>query len=260
MDIFIGMIIGLLLGFFGGLVGLGGGIIMIPLMVGILKISQHMAHGTSLVGVFFTGLMGAITYSMNGFIELMPGLILAAAAIITARFGARYANSLPEWQLKRAFGYFLFFVVILFWLKPYIGDFSLSAATFAKVIILLCIGAFTGFLSGMMGVGGGTIMVPAMVIFAGMGQQVAQGVSLFAMIPSSAIGALTHHRNGNVQTKILPGLIVGILIGTFFGGSFAQVLPEIALRVVFSIVVIYTAIRNVRAKKPKTLKESANQS
>lgn len=252
MNILIGLVFGLLSGFFGGLVGLGGGIIMIPLMVGILKLSQHMAHGTSLVGVVFTGLMGAVTYSMNGSIEVVPGLILASTAIITSRFGARYANSLPEWKLKRAFGYFLFFVTLIFWLKPYLGAFSLATATGAKVIVLLCIGAFTGFLSGMMGVGGGTIMVPAMVIFAGMGQQVAQGVSLLAMIPASAIGAWTHHRNGNVQTKILPGLVPGILLGTFAGGSLAQILPEVALRIVFSIVVIYTALKNVRAKRPET--------
>ena len=255
MNLWIGLAIGLSSGFFGGLVGLGGGIIMIPLMVGMLKISQHMAHGTSLVGVVFTGISGAITYSLSGSIELIPALLLASTAMITARLGARYATSLPEWKLKRSFGYFLFFVTLLLLLKPYIGEFSLSSASWLKVIILLCIGTFTGFLSGMMGVGGGSIMVPAMVIFAGMGQQVAQGISLLAMIPASAIGAFTHNRNGNVHTKILPGLVVGILPGTFLGGSLAHILPEVALRIIFAIVVVYTAIKNIRAKKPETAVE-----
>lgn len=255
MNIFIGLAIGLLSGFFGGLVGLGGGIIMIPLMVGLMKMNQHMAHGTSLVGVAFTGISGAITYSLSGSIELVPALLLASTAMMTARLGARYATSLPEWKLKRAFGVFLIFVTIVFLLKPYIGEFSLSSTAGIKAIILLCIGALTGFLSGMMGVGGGSIMVPAMVILAGMGQQVAQGISLLAMIPASAIGAFTHNRNGNVHTKILPGLVVGILPGTFLGGSLAHILPEVALRIIFAIVVVYTAIKNIRAKKPETAVE-----
>ena len=53
-------LIGFLAGIFGGLVGLGGGVIMIPLMVGILKLDQHKAHGTSLVALVFTGISGAI--------------------------------------------------------------------------------------------------------------------------------------------------------------------------------------------------------
>ena len=98
-------------------------------------------------------------------------------------------------------------------------------------------------------------MVPAMVVFAGMGQQIAQGISLLAMIPASATGALTHWRNGNVHMKILPGLVVGILPGTFLGGSLAHILPEVALRIIFAIVVVYTAIKNIRAKKPETAVE-----
>ena len=60
----INLLIGLVAGMFGGLVGLGGGVIMIPLMVGVLKLTQHQAHGTSLVALVFTGIAGAINYSM----------------------------------------------------------------------------------------------------------------------------------------------------------------------------------------------------
>ncbi len=66
----ISFVIGLAAGVFGGLVGLGGGLIMIPLMVGILKVSQHRAHGTSLVALVFTGLSGAVSYALNGSIDL----------------------------------------------------------------------------------------------------------------------------------------------------------------------------------------------
>ena len=81
---------------------------------------------------------------------------------------------------------------------------------------LLAAGVFTGFLSGMMGIGGGSIMVVAMVLLTGFSQYTAQGSSLLAMVPAGAVGAYTHWRLGNVVTKVLPGLICGIIIGTYW--------------------------------------------
>ncbi|MGB9825741.1 MAG: TSUP family transporter, partial [Desulfofundulus sp.] len=85
----IALFIGLAAGFFGGLVGLGGGVIMIPLMVGMLKMGQHKAHGTSLVALVFTGISGAITYALNGSVDILASVLLASTAIFTARAGAR---------------------------------------------------------------------------------------------------------------------------------------------------------------------------
>ncbi|HMK57216.1 MAG TPA: sulfite exporter TauE/SafE family protein [Dissulfurispiraceae bacterium] len=247
------LLIGLAAGIFGGLVGLGGGVIMIPLMVGVLKLTQHQAHGTSLVALVFTGIAGAITYYMQGKMDLIASVLLAVTAVFTARLGAHFAHALPEWKLKRSFGGFLIFVSVLLLLKPYLAQIAHPvSAGWPKIVVLLLAGVLTGFLSGMMGVGGGTIMVPAMVLLAGMGQHVAQGSSLLAMVPAGTVGAHAHWRLGNVVTKILPGLIPGIFIGTYLGGSLALILSEGALRVIFAVVLIWTGIRYLRAKAPKT--------
>lgn len=241
--------IGLIAGIFGGLVGVGGGIIMIPLMVGIQKLTQHQAHGTSLVAIVFTGIAGAATYFMNGAVDFAASGLLAATAIITAHFGAKHAHSLPEWKLKRAFGIFILCVAFFLLIKPYLAQVSNPAEGWLKVAVLLVAGIFTGFVSGMMGVGGGTIMVPAMVLLAGFGQHVAQGSSLLAMVPAGAMGAFTHWRLGNVTTKIIPLLIPGVIVGTFLGGSVANILPDAALRIIFAILLIYMGIRNIKAAK-----------
>jgi hypothetical protein len=123
-------------------------------------------------------------------------------------------------------------------------------AGWPMVAVLLLTGVFTGFLSGMMGVGGGTIMVPAMVLLAGFSQHLAQGSSLLAMVPAGGVGACTHYRLGNVATKLLAGLIPGILLGTFLGGSLAHHLSEGTLRLVFSAVLIWTGVRYLRTKRP----------
>lgn len=243
-------LLGLIAGIFGGLVGLGGGVIMIPLMVGIKKLTQHRAHGTSLVALVFTGIAGAITYSLKGSVDVAASALLAVSAVFTARAGAKFAHALPEWKLKRSFGGFLILVSSLLLIKPYLPGLVLSTVEWHKSVILLLTGVFTGFLSGMMGVGGGTIMVSAMVLLTGMGQHISQGTALLAMVPVGGVGAYMHGKLGNVEGALLAGLIPGILVGTYLGGTLAHNLSEAALRVVFAAVLIWTGSRYLRAKAP----------
>jgi uncharacterized membrane protein YfcA len=244
-------LIGFLAGIFGGLVGLGGGVIMIPLMVGVLKLTQHQAHGTSLVALVFTGIAGAIAYGLQGTIDITASVLIAVTAMVTARSGARFAHSLPEWKLKRSFGAFLVFVSLLMLVKPYLPDIPGMETGWPKIIVLLITGILTGFLSGMMGVGGGTIMVPAMVLLAGFPQHTAQGTSLLAMVPAGGVGAYTHWKLGNVRMNLLMGLIPGILIGTYLGGTLAHFLSDGTLRLVFAAVLIWTGVRYLRTGKPE---------
>lgn len=248
--IFHGTWIGCIAGCFGGLVGLGGGVIMIPLMVEILKFSQHKAHGTSLWALVFTGLIGTITYSFYDAVDVTGGMIMAITAILTAKTGAKFASSLPEWKLKKSFGGFLILVAILLLLKPYLTQiYSFSFTGIYKVGILLFTGLFAGFIAGMMGVGGGTIMVPSMVLLLSYDQHLAQGTSLLCMVPAGLVGAYTHAKFGNVEKRILPGLILGIILGTFIGGNIANALPEKYLRILFAIIIIWTGIRYLKTSK-----------
>ena len=96
-------------------------------------------------------------------------------------------------------------------------------------------------------------MVPAMVLFLGFGQHLAQGTSLLAMVPAGAVGAYTHWRLGNVVTVIVPGLIVGIIVGAFGGGTLAQWLSDATLRVIFAVVLIWLGLRDI--KKSRQLRE-----
>lgn len=242
------LLIGLVAGVFGGFTGLGGGVVMIPLMVAFLKLRQHTAHGTSLVAVVFTGISGAITYAHEGSVDIMAALLLSASAVFTAQLGAKFAHALPEWKLKRAFGGLLIVVSGLLLLRPYLPAGASAAELWTKAIILLFAGSFTGFLSGMMGVGGGAVMVPAMVLFAGIDQHTAQGSSLLAIIPIAIAGAWTHWRLGNVESYLLPGMIVGVLLGTYAGASFAHFLHGAILRAIFALVLIWTGICYLRTQ------------
>ncbi|HUH67253.1 MAG TPA: sulfite exporter TauE/SafE family protein [Syntrophales bacterium] len=251
------LLVGLLAGTFGGFVGLGGGAITIPFMVDILKLDQHKAHGTNLVTIVFTGLAGAVMYGLEGNIDLAAACFLAAPAIFTTRAGCYFAHSLPEWKLKRSFGYFIVFVSLLLLAKPYLPGIQGMERGWAAAAVLVVTGVILGFLSGMLGVGGGIIMVPAMVLLTGFTQHTAQGTSLLAMVPIGSVGAYTHWKLGNVKTSILPGMISGILVGACIGGTLAHHFSEGGLRIAFAAVLIWTGARYMRAKAPLDAEDSA---
>jgi uncharacterized protein len=244
-----GLLIGLIAGSLGGLVGVGGGVIIVPLMTETLKFRQHEAHGTSLIAVIFTGVAGSVIYYIHGSVDLTAAVLLAGMALITVRHGAKYCCFLPELTLKKYFGFFLLFVALLFILKPFLPNITEgSSPTWIRWIVLALLGALTGFISGLMGVGGGSFMVPMMVLFAGIAQHTAQGISLLAMIPASTVGAWTHWQEGNIRTSRLPGLVAGVLAGVYVGGSFAHLIPESELRLLYTALLLYTSLRYLRTK------------
>jgi uncharacterized membrane protein YfcA len=244
-------LIGLISGIFGGLVGLGGGVIMIPLMTRRLGISQASAHGTSLAVVVFAGLSGACAYAMEGTVDYRAALILAVTASVTARVGARCCSNLPEWKLKRYFGRILLAAAALLVAKPHLGALAVTSLTGGPAVAALAVtGLATGFIAGMLGIGGGAFLIAGMVLFVGMTQQIAQGSSLLSMVPAAAVGSYTHWRRGNVVTRILPGLATGIVIGAFLGGIAANHLPEQTLRVVFAVVLTWLGVDLIRKGRP----------
>lgn len=244
-------LIGLISGIFGGLVGLGGGVVMVPLISRFIGLAQQSIHGTSLVAVVFAGLSGAAAYAVNGTVDYRAALILAVTASLMARVGARYCIRLPGWKLRRYFGFFLIIMSLLLIGKPYLGGMSAHPLTgWEKDLSLAVIGLTTGFIAGLLGIGGGAFTVLAMVFIVGTNQYIAQGCSLLALVPAGAVGAYTHWRHKNIATHILPGLVGGIIVGAFVGGYFANILPENILRIFFATVLAWLAIEMIRQSQP----------
>jgi uncharacterized protein len=247
MNQFLGFLIGFSGGLLGGLVGVGGGIIMIPLMTRLAKMTQIHAHGTSLVAVVFTGLVGALTYFLHGTVDWRAAGLLMITAMATARFGALYAHSLPEKKLKKAFGFFLILVSLILLTKGVILGTMHQPAWWIRDAVCFFTGVAAGFISGMMGVGGGAIMVPLMVLLAGINQHLAQGTSLLVMVPAGIIGASTHYRLGNVRTNIVWGMVVGAMGGGYLGATAANLLPGSILTLIFCGFGIWMGLRYRRS-------------
>jgi uncharacterized protein len=249
-SMFMSLLIGFLAGVFGGIAGVGGGAIMIPMMVGIMKLSQHRAGGTSLVTLVFTGIAGTIAYAANGYVDFLAAVLLAATAIFGARAGARFSHSLPEAKLRRYYGAFLIFIALSMVLKPWLPHVSSPLEGWTKGAVLLAAGILTGLQSGIMGGGGGAVSIPAMVLLAGFSQHMAQGTSLLVMIPTGATAAWTYWRRGNVDMGLLKGMIPGILMGAYGGATIADYLPDANLRYIFALMLVWIGIRYLRTPPP----------
>jgi uncharacterized protein len=108
---------------------------------------------------------------------------------------------------------------------------------------LLAIGVAAGFLAGLLGVGGGILLVPAMVLLFGFDQHVAQGTSLLVIIPAAALGSFTHHRRGRMALREAAVLGVGGVIGAIVGSTTALALDEDVLRRLFAVLILVVAGR-----------------
>ena len=237
--------IGLAGGVVSGLIGVGGGIILIPLMVGVLGMSQHRAHGTSLAIIVPTACAATIRYAMANTIDwtvLSVALALAATSVVFAAVGARLTAYINPTMLRRLFALVLLAGALRMFLS--LQDVALMHLDGTERIVAAVItGIVTGLVSGTMGVGGGIVMVPAMVILMGIDQVVAQGISLAVIVPTALSGAVQHYRLGHVDVRRALTIGIGGVFGGFGGAQVAQTLPRVVLRGLFAVFLLYSSQR-----------------
>jgi len=121
------------------------------------------------------------------------------------------------------------------------------------ILIIILVGIAAGMLGGLVGVGGGIIIVPALVYFVGMNQHSAQGTSLaLIMLPVGILGVLQYYKSGNVDFRIVGILAIGFFIGSFFGSKLALSLPQETIKKVFAVLMIVIAIKMLFLDKKKS--------
>ena len=193
--------IGVVTGLAGGLLGVGGGFVMVPAMVYLLKTPQREANGTSLAVIVPVALVGATVLGRGHQVDVEVAIALAIGAVGGAVVGARMTRRVSDAGLRRAFGVLAIVVGLLM-----IGEAALHAlgtpihfgATLRLTGLSLwglafVVGAVAGILSGLLGIGGGAIMIPAMTLLMGLSQHLAQGTSLLVIIPTRDNGTDLGH-------------------------------------------------------------------
>ncbi len=243
-----GALAGVAAGTLSGMFGIGGGIILVPVLGALLGLDQHQAQGISLATMLAPiGLPAVLHYRKAGHRirwKLVGYLLLGFLVGVTA--GALLANAIPSRPLRWVFIGFLLLMALRY------GAAARSSAppeprpepsTRALLAFGLVIGAFGGLMSGLLGIGGGAIIIPLLALWMGLPQHEAQVTSLALMLPPIGLPGVIVYAGGHG----LPWMLLlfggcGFAVGGLLGARFATAMRSRALQGVFAAFMVVLAV------------------
>lgn len=244
--------IGLLAGLLSGLFGVGGGTVIVPFLVLFLTFNQRLAAGTSLAAIVPTAAVGVISYALHDSVAWIPALLLAAGAVVGAQIGTWMLPRLSLTVLRWAFVGFLVAVIVSLFLVIPSRDAEL-ALTWLSGAGLIVVGVVTGILSGLIGVGGGIVVVPVLMVIFGTSDLVAKGTSLLMMIPTAVSGTIGNLRRRNVDLFAAAVVGVAACTTTALGAWVATLVDPFVANVLFAaylvVIAVQLALRAIRGRR-----------
>jgi hypothetical protein len=254
------LLFGVIVGFSLGLTGGGGAIFAVPLLVYGLGVPPREAVTVSLAAVGLTALVGAIGRWRSGHVEVRTGLLFALAGMLGAPVGTWVAGFLPDVALLLSFAALMLLVAVRLWRRageaPQRDCDDLERGPTCRrdsqgrlqltsrcALLLSVVGVQTGVLSGLFGVSGGFVIVPALVMFSGLGMHRAVATSMLVITLVSGSGFAAHLWSGRACSVELVALFAaGGVAGMFLGQQLAQRISGATLQRVFAVAIVAVAI------------------
>ncbi|WP_132943803.1 sulfite exporter TauE/SafE family protein [Tumebacillus sp. BK434] len=249
---------GVLAGVTGSIVGLGGGFIVVPIISFLYTMAPAQIVGTSMAVLFFNSISSTITYARQKRIDFAAGIAFATASIPGSIIGAFIADGLASKTFFVGFGCFLIFISLFLVFKPKKPvQLPLEPTVRRKFVdatgtefeyayhrpLGIMISFVVGFISSLLGIGGGSILVPMMAILFAFPPHIATATSMFTIFLSSIIGTGTHWYLDNVDWLKVLFLAPGAFVGGLVGARLAPKLPAQTILRILSVVLIIVAIR-----------------
>lgn len=252
----------LLAGSVGALVGMGGGIILVPMLILLFHVNAHYAVGASLISVIATSSGGTVAYIREGYTNVRIGMFLVVAATAGGVLGALVAGELSPMTITAVFGIVLLFCGALSWLRkkerdengpsdrlakrlglessyPAVGEwrrYNVHHVTGGFFLMLLA-----GTLSGLLGIGAGAVNVLAMDQVMRLPYKVSATTSNFMIGITAAASAGVYFSKGFIDPALTMPVMLGVLFGAVGGAHFLPRAKSDLLRIVFSILVFAMA-------------------
>jgi uncharacterized membrane protein YfcA len=236
--------VGLVAGFLSGLFGVGGGILIVPALVLLLGFDQRLAHGTSLAAVLPIAISSLTTYALADEVDWTFGALLAVGAVTGAVIGTQILHRLPHDALAITFALLLAATAIRLLFDHSEGTGRAALDAFGVVMVIL-VGLITGVLAGLLGVGGGIFVVPAMVVGFGIPAATAKGTSLFMIVPTSIMGTWRNRKKGNADLRVAVILGLAGVVSAFIGGKISVGMSEQLSNFLFAVLLLFVAARMV---------------
>lgn len=235
LELALGFGIGLSLGLLGG----GGSILTVPALVYVVGQTPHAAVTTSLAIVGANSMMGAMFHRAQGTLDWKVALTFGSAGMLVSYWSANISKHFSAELLLIAFAFLMLGIGIMLLFRR-AKEIEITSATKPLSLILLG-GAAVGLLTGVLGVGGGFLVVPALVVLVSLPVQMAVGTSLVVIAMNSLAGFIGHMRNGSFDLVITLIFVSAGLLGTFSGSKLSNRLSSSKLQKAFAIFVIALA-------------------
>lgn len=215
------VVLGFAVGTFGTLVGIGGGVILVPIFLLFMPWTPQHAIGTSLTVVFFNALSGSVAYIKQKKVYYDAAIRFSLATLPGAIVGSYLATYFTGHSFRIAFGTLLLLLALLMYFRPAKksddgGEFNKDTFTYNRTFGVI-LSAIVGFLSSILGIGGGVIHVPAMIFLLSFPTHIATATSHFVLAISSFFGVASHLFLGNVLIKEALLIGGGAVAGAQFG-------------------------------------------
>ena len=254
---------GFIAGTFGALLGLGGGVLLIPFLVIVLGIPMHQAIATSIIAVIATSSAGAAMNLERRIVHMRLGMLLETVTVTGAILGGVTANYMSEHALVKLFSGLLFLVaIIMVWriqqrhgqemvhtdgILP--GTFTDDASgmtidyTVKNLPVTMLISLVAGNVSGLLGVGGGIFKVPAMHILSGIPMKAATATSNFMIGVTAAASAFIYFAHGHLHPIVASTAALGVLAGSMTGIRIGRKIHSKILTWIFAITMLWISLQ-----------------
>ena len=237
--IFIELVLGFGIGLSLGLLGGGGSILTVPALVYLVGQTPQVAVTTSLAIVGANSMMGAMFHGSKGKLDRKVALVFGGAGMLVAYLSAGISKHIAPEILLVAFGVLMLVIgVMLLFRRSKEEETSYKAK---PLLLVLVTGAGVGLLTGILGVGGGFLVVPALVMLLGLPIQAAVGTSLVVIAMNSLAGFLGHASSGSFDWTVTLVFVAAGLVGTFSGMRLSSRLSSSKLQKAFAVFVIALA-------------------
>ena len=249
---------GFFAGVFGTMIGIGGGVIFVPVFLLVFHFTPQQAIGTSLAAVFFNALSGSISYLRQKRVDIKAGWKFAVATLPGAFLGAWLVQYFTSYVLELVFGFLLLVMALFIFLRrePGYGDKGKNKNTRTIIDFRgevfeytpreglgITISFVVGILSSLLGIGGGIIHVPVLIYLLGFPVHIATATSHFVLAISTFSGSITHLTLGNIL--FLPAIIVAVsaIKGAQIGAMLSRRVKGLLIARLLAIALLLVGVR-----------------